>query len=242
MELKLENIWFRYEKKKWLLRNVVAIFEPGINCILGKNGSGKTTLIRIIIGSIKPSKGRIMFNNKRIKSIDDASRYMIYVPSDARNFFVEPTVRDEIESEGIKPNDFWLKDIIDKQIIDLSEGQRRMLALLIALHSKKDVVVLDEPTVGLDKEKMNLFWTVASGISQRKIIIIATNETKLMSYCDRIFILKNGQLEYAKNPIEALEKLPYKTMLGLLIRKLKDKGIEVDSMNKLGDAVSEYIC
>ena len=133
--LKVNDVWFKYDKKEWLLKGISFEIGPGIHCIVGKNGSGKTTLIRIIIGALKPQRGYITIYGKRIRSIKDAIGLISYVPSNPMSFLVGPTVEEDIKKAMLKANkeDTKILELVDldglyrKKILDLSEGQKRLV-------------------------------------------------------------------------------------------------------------------
>jgi len=201
----LKNIWYKYPlMQDWVLRDINLELDKGMTGILGPNGSGKTTLLHIISGYLKPQKGEVIISGKKIKSLSDTVGKVIYVPQNAKLFLIGPTVRDDIErainaSENNSSADeimeiFHLTSLKEKKIYNISEGERRLVALASAYAYQAEVYLLDEPSIGLDKRLRNAFLDAYSELSRKSIVIIATNDTRLIGRMDHLVILNQGKV------------------------------------------------
>ncbi len=184
--LELKDIWFRYSKNsQWVLRGLTASFREGLNLVIGPNGSGKSTLLKVIVSFLKQEKGKILLNNKPIRKIDDVKGKMIYLPSNYLLYLTGPKVKDEIGDR--------MPELSDKRILELSEGEGRIVAIMSALLKDVDVILLDEPTIGLDKIKRRKIIELMRE-KKDKILIVASNDLRIVEYFDRVFLLYDGRI------------------------------------------------
>ena len=171
--LKIKNLTFRYDRESsYILEEInLTLKEGDVLCLFGANGSGKTTLLKVIIGILKNKQGKIWWNNIRItpKSLDKLlGRTIGYLPQTPNSLLFSGTVRHNLiemmtyhnldmikqrdNIEGILI-DLDLKHIEHRKVDALSYGEQQLVALakVFILHPK--LVLLDEPTKGLDREK-----------------------------------------------------------------------------------------
>lgn len=209
MELKIEQICKKYGKQV-ALNNVSATFHEGIYGLLGPNGAGKTTLISIIIGILNADKGRILLDGQdTIKMGKDYLDLIGFLPQSPL-FYKDFTIwefldyiaalkdipkhvrKERIEEslEQVNLTEEW-----KKKVGALSGGMRQRLGIAQAILNNPKVLVLDEPTAGLDPRERIRFRNIISNLSKDKIILLATHIVSDVEYISvgNVF-LKKGQL------------------------------------------------
>ncbi len=168
----LEDIWYRYGLgKPWVAKGVSIDVESGdIVALVGRNGVGKTTTLRLLLGVLKPRRGRIERSFHRA----------FYVPQNPVYWFTEHSLVDEARAVGADPRVIELAGLWSKREViphALSVGEARRLSMYLAAYSDRQLVVVDEPTLGLDLESWycirDLFEEMSSvGIA----VVVATHD------------------------------------------------------------------
>lgn len=190
--------------------------------ILGSNGAGKTTLIKIMLGLLLPTKGKVSFNNINIKEIRSKYLNLIGVVLEGnRNIYWYLTPWENLNYFGcllgIKKNDikkrgkellelFDLSDVSNEKIDTFSRGMKQKVAIIIALLNKPKILFLDEPTLGLDIITRNKLIDCLLKIKREgTTIILTTHQLEIVDQIvDRTFFLKEGQLFLEKNKKNSL--------------------------------------
>lgn len=218
--LVIKNLSKSYGKKQ-ALDNFNMKFEPGVYAILGANGSGKTTLLNLLTDNIKRDSGEILFEGEEILSLKSKYRELIGYMPQQNGFYEDFSVlgflnylasikgltakqrKTQIESLLQKMN---LSEVSGEKMKTLSGGMKQRVLLIQALLGTPRILILDEPTAGLDpKERVNL-KNYIKGISQDKIVLITTHVvTDVESIADCILIMKKGKL-LAKGTLKDLLK------------------------------------
>jgi ABC-2 type transport system ATP-binding protein len=185
-------------------------FKPGIYALLGPNGAGKSTLMKMICNIEKPDKGNIWFDGKNIHMLK--SEYFAklgYLPQDW-GYYPQFTVKDFMNYfsvlKGIPANYskkeirellemFGLENLYKKKIRTLSRGMIQRMGIAQALLGRPDILVLDEPTAGLDpKERLN-FRNILNDYSKDKIIILSTHiVSDVEVLANEILVMDTGKL------------------------------------------------
>lgn len=213
--LKVSNVYKSFQNNKVLSGVDFSVDSGEIVTILGKNGAGKTTILNSILKLIQPDEGEILFLNKNIRHLKDREYFsqIGVVLESSNNVYDYLTGYQNIEyflglmNEDIKDNMamlkeylvlFDLKDDINKKVGDYSRGMVQKLAILIALLGKPKLLLLDEPTLGLDIQSKYLMLDIIKRIViDKKIsIILTTHQMEVVKELNsRILLLRNGKIE-----------------------------------------------
>ncbi|MBP3678099.1 MAG: ATP-binding cassette domain-containing protein [Agathobacter sp.] len=211
MELKLENIRKSYNQgKTYAVDDFSMDFKPGIYGLLGPNGAGKSTLINMITNNLEPDEGNISFDGKAITELGAVFRACIgYMPQ-------QQALYDEFTGEqflwymaalkGLKKKEAG--QIIESalQIVNLSDarykklkaysgGMKQRILIAQALLNNPDVLILDEPTAGLDPKERIRIRNYISEISKDKIVLLATHVVSDIEFiAKQIIIMKDGKI------------------------------------------------
>ncbi|MEA2686387.1 MAG: type transport system ATP-binding protein [Actinomycetota bacterium] len=189
--------------------------EPGIVGLLGPNGAGKTTLMRILATVLAPDTGRVRLLGHDPAEADGRlaiRRRLGYVPQEPgyhRNFtafeFVDyVAILKEMTDRRPRHDEVrrvlgltGLADVSGKKIKALSGGMRRRVALAQALLGSPDLLILDEPTAGLDPEQRLRFREVVSAVATDATVVLSTHQTEDVSaVCQRVIVMHEGRVHY----------------------------------------------
>ncbi len=209
MELSVRDITKKYSDKV-AVNDVSLNIEKGITGLLGANGAGKTTLMRMIADIIKPDTGNITYDGVPITVLDSEYRNIFgYLPQEF-GFYPEFTVIDYLDYmaalKGLTKADskrkidslleqMTLTDVRRKKIRKLSGGMRRRVGIAQALLNNPEILILDEPTAGLDPGERNKFRQLLSEFSQDRIVLISTHIVSDVEYiATRQVIMKDGKI------------------------------------------------
>ena len=203
------------------LRGVSLEVGPGITGLLGPNGAGKTTLLRIMATVLAPGAGRVRLLGRDPAKSDDRlaiRRQLGYMPQEPgfhRHFtafeFVDyVAILKEMTNRRARHDEVrrvlalvGLGDVIGRKIKALSGGMRRRVALAQALLGEPDLIVLDEPTAGLDPEQRLRFREIVSGLAERRTVVLSTHQTEdVAALCGRVVVMNAGTSLFAGSPPE----------------------------------------
>ena len=214
--IEFKNLHKRFGKLVVLDGLNLEISKGGIFAILGPNGSGKTTLIKCLLGMVIPNKGDIIFDKKSVLGKWAYRNNLNYLPQIA-NFPPNLTVIELINMvKNLRPKDsnsddlieiFGLNPFLDKKLGNLSGGTKQKVNIVLAFMFDSDLIVLDEPTNGLDPIALiHLKEIIQMEKDKGKTILITTH---IMSFvdevADEIVFLLDGKI-YFKGTVEALKK------------------------------------
>jgi ABC-type multidrug transport system ATPase subunit len=214
MNLKAKDITMIYSSGKKALDNItVEIESPNMIGILGPNGAGKTTLIKLLIAGLIPTKGEILLDDKPLLPQEKSLKQRLgYLPQ-SFGLFEELTVWQFLDYmaalKGIRGKSAIelsieqtsLAECRKVRIQNLSGGQRQRVGIAQALLGKPDLLILDEPTVGLDPEERVKFRNFFSEMSRDKIVLLSTHIVEdVQSICNRVLVINNGRILYDGEP------------------------------------------
>ncbi|MCG2344432.1 ABC transporter ATP-binding protein [Staphylococcus epidermidis] len=210
-EIVIKGLSKSYDGKKDALNSLDLVIPNGMFGILGRNGSGKSTLMNIIAKILQPSKGTVTINGIEIKNSQKIRQMIGYLPQDF-DFYPNMKVSEVLYYLGflskINQKDFDkyvdlilrkvnLIDYKNKKVKSLSGGMKKRLGIAQAILHDPKVIIVDEPTAGLDPEERVRLRNLLSDLAENKIVIISTHiVSDIESTCNRIAILDKGSLVY----------------------------------------------
>ena len=207
--LEWNRIFFRYEKNSAdILSNLsFSVFEGECFCILGGNGAGKSTLLGVTSGLLKPYSGSVRLFGKKLKEYTNGSLYdhnLAYLPQDVTTVFLRNTVREEFTDSGVSLADFPydFSSLFEKHPYDLSGGERQLVALAKILATEPKILLLDEPTKGLDAYAKAEIVSVLRALKEKNVTVIAvTHDTEFSAeLADRVALFFRGELISSDTP------------------------------------------
>ncbi|MBU3204967.1 ABC transporter ATP-binding protein [Clostridium algidicarnis] len=208
-KLEIKKLTKSYGKKN-ANDNITLTLENGVYGLLGPNGSGKTTLMKQIATLIKPTTGEIIYNDKNIYSIEDKYRGIIgYLPQEFgvyKNFSAKKFLQYVAALKGLDKKEtnkrvdellnlVGLYDVRNKAVGKFSGGMKRRVGIAQVLLNDPKIIILDEPTAGLDPQERTRFRNLLSEISKDKIIILSTHIiSDIESIAKETIMIKGGEI------------------------------------------------
>lgn len=223
MQLQLNNLTKRYGNTV-ALNSFSITFEAGIYGILGANGAGKSTMMNLITDNIKRDGGSITFDGKEILGLGDDFRAVLgYMPQQqgiydrmtAESFLCYmarlkglkgKTMRSQVD-EVLKLTN--LDSVRHKAVGQFSGGMKQRVLLAQALLGNPKVLILDEPTAGLDPKERVRIRSFIKDLAKDRIVLLATHiVSDIESIADKVLLMKKGQLLKMDTPQALIESIP----------------------------------
>ena len=209
MELKLDRLTKQFGSAIAVDR-LSATLTPGVYGLLGANGAGKTTLMRMICEVLKPTSGSVVWNGVPIERLGERYRSVLgYLPQDfgyypdftALDFMLYLSALKGLDSKAAKRRSMELLDLVGlagvakRKVKTFSGGMKQRLGIAQAVINDPQVLVLDEPTAGLDPKERVRFRNLISALAQDKVVILSTHIVSDVEYiADEILIMRAGQI------------------------------------------------
>ena len=206
MFLEINNVEMQYGKFEAVKGVSFGVEKGCIHGLIGENGSGKTTLIKCIMGIFKPNKGEILLDGemiyenpdvkKRIGYIADSNKYFpSYRAGKMAEFFAD--VYEKFDMNKFTELNQIFKLDMNKRVGEFSKGQQMRLAFMLNIAANTDVLVMDEPTSGIDAiAKKELLQVLVKEVEERELTVLITshNILELERICDSVTMIKNGKV------------------------------------------------
>lgn len=221
MELNIHNLTKSY-KDKMALKNVSCTFTNGITGILGPNGAGKSTLIHLITDNVKRDQGSILLDGKEVLSMKKSYRDMLGVMPQEQNVYGEFSAETFLyyiaELKGLRYKEAKcqieqllhttkLYDVRHKKLDEYSGGMKQRILFAQAMLGNPDIVILDEPTAGLDIEERLRMTEYIREYAQNRIVLWCTHiVSDIEDVASKILILKEGERVAFLSPKEMWEE------------------------------------
>ena len=212
--LSLKELWFRYEKDSPdILRGVTAQIRAGsIHAIVGGNGAGKSTTLKAVCGICKPYRGKVTIFGKPIEKYRPSQLFqncVAMLPQDPKSLFVKKTVREdllEMTKDGALLESVaatcQITHLLQSHPYDLSGGEQQRAALAKVLLTNPRLLLLDEPTKGIDSFFKETFAQILQTLKDRGItVILVSHDVEFCAkYADRVSMFFDGQLLTTDTP------------------------------------------
>ena len=208
--IQVKDLWFRYSKKETdIVKGITFTVGRGeIFGIVGGNGAGKTTLLTLISGINIPYRGKITIEGKRLHKITDLYNYVLGVlPQNPQSLFVKKTVYEDLAQmvgadaeESIKQMAKLCRidGLLERHPYDLSGGEQQRVALAKVLLKKPRLLIMDEPTKGMDAEFKEIFADILHRLQSEDVSVIMVSHD--IEFCaahtDRCAMLFDGQFVF----------------------------------------------
>ncbi len=222
MELKLKEVTREFQGFT-AVNHIDYTMNNGVYGLLGVNGAGKTTLMRMLCALLKPSSGRITCNGEDIFTMDGEYRKLLgYLPQDF-GYYPDLTVRDYLmyisSLKGLRPSvakqrikeslvKVGLTKMADHKMKKLSGGMKRRVGIAQAMLNNPQILILDEPTAGLDPNERVRFRNLISELSEERLVLLSTHIVSDIEYiANQILLMKDGSIEHTGTASEIISAM-----------------------------------
>jgi ATP-binding cassette subfamily B protein len=211
MGMTLTNVSFQEnDEEKCRIYNIDLQIKPGeLIMIVGESGAGKTTLLKLMAGLYKPSNGSVAYygNEARLTTVWQEPRFFRTTVKENMYFgeeYIEHQLEKNIElvngTSIIRDLPEGIQTVLHKSGEEFSGGERKRLALLRATVSNPNLIILDEPTAGLDPSNQEIVWNMIEGLGGEVTRIVATHDVEKVILADRVVIMKEGSIVACGSP------------------------------------------
>lgn len=213
--IETKDLSFSYQGKEDALKNInIQIKEGTFTCIVGENGSGKSTLLKCILGLNKGYTGEII-KESHIGYLPQKTEIQTHFPASIEEIVLSGTIsnnprsifykkEDKILSENIMKK-LGIYDIRKKCFADLSGGQQQRVLIARSLCGTKNLIILDEPTNGLDPEICKQIYELLDEFKKNDkitVLMVSHDIERALNYADEVIKIENGEVSFIGTPSE----------------------------------------
>lgn len=210
-KLHIDSVTKSYNNKVILSDIFISCKKGEIKGLIGRNGSGKSTLLKIVFGTEKPESKFVRIGNKVIKNISDGRNLINYLPQDnflPNNISIKSLINLFLQKENRKIvlENEYVKPLLNKKNQDLSGGERRIIEILLIIHSNAEFILLDEPFNGISPIVRDYIIEYIKKMKSSKGYIITDHDYEnVINLADSIVYLQSGFLKEIKDKSELVE-------------------------------------
>ena len=236
--LEFKDVSFKYSRdSRDILKGLdLTVYKGELFSVLGGNGAGKTTFLKAAADLLKIYNGQIRIFGKKTKEYKNRSLYkncLAMLPQDVQTVFLKNTVREELDDSGtdIKSLPFDLSYLLEKHPYDLSGGEQQLLALAKVLAANPHLLLLDEPTKGLDAAAKQKISGVLHDLKEKNVTVVSvTHDVEFAAMSsDRCAMFFNGRIAASGTPDEFFsENTFYTTAISRITRGVYDKIVTLE--------------
>ncbi|HDR7065407.1 TPA: ABC transporter ATP-binding protein [Bacillus cereus] len=211
MGMTVTNVSFQEnDEEKCRIHNIDLQINPGeLVIIVGESGAGKTTLLKLMTGLYKPSNGSVVYYSQKARMTTVWQEPRFFRTTVTENmYFGEEGLENQLEKNSelinatpiIRGLPEGSQTVLHKSGEEFSGGERKRLALLRAIVSNPNLIILDEPTAGLDPSNQETIWNMIEGLGREVTRIVATHDVEKAILADRVVIMKEGRIVACGSP------------------------------------------
>ena len=260
----VKNVTKKYGKFKAVDNISFEINDGEIIGLLGPNGAGKSTTMNILTGFIEPTEGEVIINgyniSKKPKKAKKCIGYMpegvpLYKDMTVKEFVTYMAELKGVKKEQIKENvdqaiqDTWLQNVRKVLIRNLSKGYKQRVSMAGALVGNPEIIILDEPTVGLDPKQIIEIRNLIKKLGKNHTLIISSHIlSEISQICERVIIINKGQIVAVDSPEHLEDTVNIENAINIIvedkenkIEKIKIQGAKkIELIKKNDDNTKEY--
>ncbi len=231
--LSLKNLYFRYERKGEDILSDLSLdaYEGEVLALLGANGAGKSTLAAVAAGGRKPYSGRIRLFGKALDSYRNGALYhrnLSLLPQDTESVFLRETVREELKGceKALDMLPYDLSPLFDRHPYDLSGGERQLVALAKALSTEPRLMIMDEPSKGLDGNAKSKLAALIGELKARGVtVLLISHDIEFAALCaDRCALFAQGRIAAVDAAARFMDENRFYTTAASRITRRRFKG------------------
>ena len=260
----VKNVTKKYGKFKAVDNISFEVNDGEIIGLLGPNGAGKSTTMNILTGFIEPTQGEVIINgyniSKKPKKAKKCIGYMpegvpLYKDMTVKEFITYMAELKGVKKENIKESveqamqDTWLQNVKKVLIKNLSKGYKQRVSMAGALVGNPEIIILDEPTVGLDPKQIIEIRNLIKKLGKNHTLIISSHIlSEISQICEKVIIINKGQIVALDSPENLEDKVNVENAINIIVEDMENKieslkingAKKVELIKKNDDNTKEY--